>query len=321
MTNDVDKSITLKKSYGYFRLLLKSNPTKLDYVLLVVGILAAMAAGVPFPLLGVLFGALVDELNSASCANSQDRNVGNLQSSVNKKVILIVYVAIANFFSIYIHTGCWSLFGERLVRRMRENYFRGLLRQELAFFDTLPAGDVASCLTSDIETIRSGVSEKAGIVLSSFSYLFGAYVVAFIKDAKLAGMLVSLIPAYIVMAAIGGRYVGRYQSRMSKHIGAATSTASECLSNVPLVQAFGASARLEAKFAMRLQKAQRHSLKKAVAAATQFGFLFFIAYSANALAFWQGSQTIAAGSGTNGSGVTVGAVYTVIFLLVDGKFR
>ncbi|KAL8724860.1 MAG: hypothetical protein Q9166_007714 [cf. Caloplaca sp. 2 TL-2023] len=308
---------TPKKTYGYLRLLFKSNPSRLDVFYLVVGILAAMAAGVPFPLLGVLFGELVDELNTASCAKSQNQDVGNLQSSVNTKVVLIVYVSIANFFAIYIHTGCFSLFGERLVRRLREDYFRGLLRQEIAFFDNLPAGDVASCLTSDIETIRSGVSEKVGIVISSFSYLLGAYVVSFIKDAKLAAMLVSLVPAYILMASVGGRYVGRYTSQVSEQIGAATSIASECLSNVALIQAFGASARLEAKFTMKLRKVQKIGLKRAVAAATQFGFLFFIAYSANALAFWQGARTIANG---NGHGITAGAVYTVIFLLVDASF-
>ncbi|KAL8971552.1 MAG: hypothetical protein Q9183_001000 [Haloplaca sp. 2 TL-2023] len=275
-----------------------------------------MAAGAPFPLLGILFGELVDELNTASCANSQDRPTGGLQTSVNKKVILIVYVSIANFFSIYIHTGCWSLFGERLVRRLREDYLRGLLRQEVAFFENLPAGDVASALTSDVELVRTGTSEKVGIVISSFSYLLGAYIVAFIKDVKLAAMLVCLIPAYLAMALIGGKYLGKYTSGVSKHIGAATSIVSECLSNVALVQAFGASARLEAKITTKLQKARKNGLKKAAVAATQFGCLFFIAYSANALAFWQGSRSIADGKA---SGVTAGAVYTVIFLLVDGK--
>ncbi|KAL8928056.1 MAG: hypothetical protein Q9172_001111 [Xanthocarpia lactea] len=306
-----------KRSYGYLRLLLKSDLSTLDVFYLLLGFLAAMAAGAPFPLLGILFGELVDELNTASCAKRQNQDARNLQTSVNTKVILIVYVSIANFLAIYIHTGCFSLFGERLVRRMRENYFRSLLRQEIAFFENLPAGDVASCLTSDIETIRSGVSEKVGIVISSFAYLLGAYVVSFIKDAKLAAMLVSLVPAYMLMATIGGRYVGRYTSRVSEHIGSATAIASECLSNIALVQAFGASARLEARFATKLQKAQKDGLKKAFAAAAQFGFLFFIAYSANALAFWQGARTIAKGSD---SGITAGAVYTVIFLLVDASF-
>ena len=250
-----------------------------------IGTLAAIAAGIPFPLLGVLFGKLVDELNTGACASSRNQSVPSLQASVNAKVLLILYITIANFFAIYIHTGCWSLFGERLVRRLRENYFRGLLRQELAFFDTFPAGDMATRLTDDIETLRSGTSEKVGIVISSFSYLCGAYVVAFTKHPSLAGILLCLFPAYCAMALVGGRYVGRFTGRMTEHTGAATSIASECLSNVSLIHAFGAHARLEAKFALNLEHAQKAGLKKAVATATQAGFLFFIAYSADALAF------------------------------------
>ena len=260
----------------------------------------------------------MDDLNSASCVSSQGPSSEKLQASVNYKVLLIVYITIANFCAIYIHAGCWSMFGERLVRRMRESYFKGLLRQEVGFFDSLPAGDVTQRLTSDIETIRTGTSEKVGIVISSFSYLCGAYIVAFMKEPRLAGMLVCLIPTYLAMGTVGGKYVGKYTGRMSQHIGAATAIASECLSNVAVVQAFGASARLEAKFAENLRKGQKDGLKKAVAAAMQFGFLFFIAYSANALAFWQGSTTIARTAEDGGSGITTGAVYTVIFLLVDG---
>ena len=314
------KSMALNKGFSYARLLCRNIPTKLDALLLAVGILAAVAAGIPFPLLGVLFGQFVDELNTATCEGSRDFDTGNLQLSVNRKVLLVVYITIANFAAIYIHTGCWSLFGERLVRRLRRCYFRSLLRQEIAFFEELPAGEVSARLTGDMETIRAGTSEKVGICISSFSYLLAAYLVAFMQNARLAGMLVCLIPAYSGMAVIGSRYVGRYTSRMSDHIAAAISIASEALSNVALVHAFGAHRRLEAKLSLCLERAKKDGLKKAVAAATQFGLLFFIAYSANALAFWQGSKIIAATADAGGSGITAGAVYTIIFLLVDGKF-
>ncbi|KAL9613823.1 MAG: hypothetical protein Q9167_001670 [Letrouitia subvulpina] len=171
-----------------------------------------------------------------------------------------------------------------------------------------------------MEMIRSGTSEKVGICISSFSYLTGAYVVAFTKDARLAGMLTSLVPAYILMATLGGRYVGRYTSLMSDHIAAATAVASEALSNMALVQAFGANRRLERKFTLSLGKARREGIKRAAVAAVQAGLLFFIAYSANALAFWQGSRTAAATTRGDESDITIGAVYTVIFLLVDASF-
>lgn len=59
----------------------------------------------------------------------------------------------------------------------------------MAFFDNLPAGEVPTRLTTDMETIRIGASEKVGIFISSFAYLVGAYIVAFLKVPRLAAVL------------------------------------------------------------------------------------------------------------------------------------
>ncbi|KAK6595557.1 Leptomycin B resistance protein pmd1-like protein 4 [Botrytis cinerea] len=307
-----------KQSGQYLRLLLSSDPEPLDYVLLVVGLITSVASGVPFPLLGILFGQLVDDLNSTSCSTSSTSSA-SLTDGVVTKVLDVIYVTIANFCLIYIHTGCWSLLGERLVRRLRMRYLDVLLRQEVAFFDTLPSGEVASRLDVDLQTIQTGTSEKVGIFIASISYFVASYVVSFIKSAKLAGMLISLVPAYLLMALVGGHFTQKYASRMSDHVAAATAIASAGLSNMSLVQAMGASSRLEAVYARHIGAAQREGIMKAIVASVQLGCLYFIAYSANALAFWQGSREIAASVDT-GSGTTVGAVYTVIFLLVDSSF-
>jgi len=279
-----------KQGSQYFRLLLSSNPEPLDYVLLSVGALVSIAAGIPFPLLGILFGQLVDDLNAASCSESS--NPSSISSGVQGKVLLVVYVTIANFVLIYIHTGCWSLLGERLVRRLRRTYLDVLLRQEIAFFDTLPSGEVASRLDVDLQTIQTGTSEKVGICIASLSYFVTSYVVAFIKSAKLAGMLFSLVPAYLLMALVGGHFTKKYVGRVSDHVAAATAIASAGLSNMPLVQSLGASIRLEAVFSKHLALAEKSGIMKSFVASIQLGCLYFIAYSANALAFWQGSREI-----------------------------
>ena len=48
------------------------------------------------------------------------------------------------------------------------------------------------------------------------------------------------------------------------------------------------------------------------------GLLYFIAYAANALSFWEGSRLIADAVENGGNGTSVGAVYTVIFVMLDG---
>jgi ATP-binding cassette subfamily B (MDR/TAP) protein 1 len=306
-----------KQSGQYLRLLVSSGPETLDYVLLIVGFISSIASGVPFPLLGILFGQLVDDLNSTSCSTSATTDTSSITNGVRTKVLDVIYVTIANFVLIYVHTGCWSLLGERLVRRLRRTYLNVLLRQEVAFFDKLPSGEVASRLDVDLQTIQTGTSEKVGIFIASISYFVASYVVAFIKSATLAGMLISLIPAFLSMALVGGHFTQKYASRVSDHVAAATAIASAGLSNMPLVQAMGASSRLEAVYANHIGLAQKEGMKKAFVASVQLGCLYFIAYSANALAFWQGSREIASSVDKNGSNTTIGAVYTVIFLLVD----
>ncbi|KAK5206376.1 hypothetical protein LTR41_007814 [Exophiala xenobiotica] len=308
----------IRKSFRYIELLVSADPTSLDYSLLLTGTVCAIASGVPFPLIGILFGQLIDNFNSATCtADEQTGNQPDYQGQVNSKILLILYLAIAQFITIYVHLTCWSLGGARLAQRLRESYLRNLLRQEPSFFDNVTPGEVASRLNGDIQTIRSGTSEKVGICLSSASFFVTAYIVAFIKDTKLAGMLIWLFPAYFLMSLVGSHYIEKYSELVSTHAASAASISAEALSNVIVVHAFGASARLEKIFSQHQASSEREGVKKAFATGVQSGVMYFIAYAGNALAFWQGSKQIAHAVSVDSTGASVGKVFTVIFIMVE----
>ncbi|KAL7804794.1 ABC multidrug transporter SitT [Trichoderma aethiopicum] len=308
----------VQKLAGYPRLILAGNPSNLDKSLLISGIVCAIASGVPFPLIGIIFGQLLNDFNTATCDQSDTPgSATQLQGGINHKILMIVYLAVAQFFTIGAHLFCFSTFGARLAQRLRERYLQNLLRQEPSYFDNLPPGEVASRLSADIQTIRSGTSEKVGICLASVSFFVTAYIVAFIKDHDLAAMLISLIPAYFLMSFVGSHYIERYAGLMSDYAASAASIASEALSNLAVVQAFGANKRLEQKFSDALQSSEREGLKKSLAVGIQSGVLYFVAYSANALAFWQGSKSIADFAEYHSNGASVGATFTVIFILVE----
>ncbi|KAI1313495.1 multidrug/pheromone exporter, ABC superfamily [Xylaria venustula] len=308
--------------FGYFHLLNYAEPTPLDYTLLIVGTISSIGAGIPFPILGILFGQLVDDLNGATCATegaTGSQSPEEYQAAINQKVILVVVAAVVQFALIYIYGVCWNLFGERLAHRLREKYLRSLLRQEVSFFDKLAAGEVSSRLSADINAIKDGTSEKVGVYLGVLSLFITSYIIAFIKGAKLAGILVSLVPAFLIMTFGGGYYIGKYATRASEHIAAASSIALESLSNVMVVHAFRANDRLEAKFAAQLNAAKKESTKKAVAVGIQSGLLYFIAFAASGLAYWQGSIIIADVVAGRLEGTSVGSIYTIIFILIDAS--
>ncbi|KAI0396934.1 P-loop containing nucleoside triphosphate hydrolase protein [Xylariaceae sp. FL0594] len=316
-------SKVFRSVFRYFHLLNYAEPPLFDYVLLVTGTITSIGAGIPFPILGILFGELVDDLNGATCAveaeNGATATARAYQDAINRKVVLVVAAALAQLGLIYVYGVCWNLFGERLSHRLREKYFRSLLRQEVTFFDRLPAGEVSSRLSADIATIRNGTSEKVGVYLGVVSLFVTSYIIAFIKGARLAGILVSLVPAFLLMTFVGGHYVGKYATKASEHIAAASSIALESLSNVVVVHAFRANDRLESKFALQLSSAKREGIKKAVAVGIQSGLLYFIAFAACGLAYWQGSITIADVVEGRTEGTTVGSIYTIIFILVDAS--
>jgi ABC-type multidrug transport system fused ATPase/permease subunit len=307
--------------FGFVSLLFYADPTWLDKLFVCVGFVASIAAGVPFPLIGIVFGQVIDSFNSADCGNEQASSAADgSQSSINDKILLMVYIAVAIFVLTYVHIVCWNLASQRLAQRVRERYLKSLLRQDIAFFDKLQAGEVSSRLNGDVQAIETGTSQKVGVFLTCISFCVTAYVIAFIKDSKLAGMLISLIPAFLLMTVVGGHYVQKYSTRVSNHFAAASSIASEALSHVGLVHALGAHSRLEDKFRDHLTSAKKEGIRKAFAAAIQAGLLYFIALAANALAYWQGSRKIADTVQFGGS-ATVGDTYTVIFVLVDGENR
>ena len=60
----------------------------------------------------------------------------------------------------------WVYTGERLTRQIRERYLRAILRQNIAYFDKIGAGEITTRITSDTHLIQDGISEKVPMALS-----------------------------------------------------------------------------------------------------------------------------------------------------------
>ncbi|KAI0890753.1 leptomycin B resistance protein pmd1 [Annulohypoxylon maeteangense] len=305
-----------QKALTFFRLLLCTEPTWLDVTLMVAGFIFAIAAGVPYPLIAIQFGRLVDNLNGAACDVQSNIDATEYQGTIASVLTQLVAIAAAQFVLVYLHSVCWNIQSQRLMHRLRDRYLRHLLRQEPGFFDNKHAGELSARLDEEFTAIQTGTSEKVGRLIGQLSFFVTAYIVAFIRQPVLAGILVSLVPAFLLLTVAGSYYFKRFAGKSAVSFAAGGSIASEALSHISVVQAFGAGPRLEAKFSRHMALARKFGIKKALVAGVQAGLLYFISYSSNALAYWQGSRMIA--DSLNGKGsATFGQIYSVVFLLVD----
>lgn len=56
---------------------------------------------------------------------------------------------------------CWRMIGERSALRMRREYLKAVLRQEVGFFDTeVSTGEVMQSISSDVAQIRDVMGDK-----------------------------------------------------------------------------------------------------------------------------------------------------------------
>ncbi|KAK7214136.1 hypothetical protein V2G26_021314 [Clonostachys chloroleuca] len=317
------QSNIFKDFFIFFRLLFAAQPTWIDYFLIVFGTLCAAGAGVPFPLMGVLFGQLVDDFNGATCAADENTAQGGgdafqFESAINAKVIKTAWIGAIAFALIYFYLTAWGIISQRLAQRLRNQYLAALLRQPPAFFDTRgAAGVVSSRLQGDITAVQAGTSEKVGTILTTFSFIITVFVIAFSQQPRLAGILISMLPVFLISAVLGGRYLSKYVGKQNEASSAASSIASEALEHISVVQAFSAAPRLESVFGRHMAQSRKHAMVKAAVAAVQTGMLYFVAYSANALAFWQGSIRIADSLTDENGNSTIGQIYAIVYLLID----
>jgi ATP-binding cassette, subfamily B (MDR/TAP), member 1 len=56
---------------------------------------------------------------------------------------------------------CWRMIGERSALRMRREYLKAVLRQEVGFFDTeVSTGEVMQSISSDVAQIQDVMGDK-----------------------------------------------------------------------------------------------------------------------------------------------------------------
>jgi ATP-binding cassette subfamily B (MDR/TAP) protein 1 len=133
-------------------------------------------------------------------------------------------------------------------------------------------------LTSDAQTVQSGTAEKVGLFLQSVSYFVATFIVGFILNARLTGILMAaVIPSMTLVVITGTTLLDRYSKQASDSTTAAASIASGAIKAVQVVQAFDASGPLLTEHKDNLRKAMICGVRKSVAGAFLLGSVFFIA--------------------------------------------
>jgi len=107
-------------------------------------------------------------------------------------VLYFVYLAIAEFITVYVATVGFIYTGEHISAKIREHYLESCMRQNIGFFDKLGAGEVTTRITADTNLIQDGMSEKVSITLAAVATFFAAFIIGKLSLGGGAAIPVSL---------------------------------------------------------------------------------------------------------------------------------
>ncbi|KAL1969025.1 hypothetical protein VTN77DRAFT_859 [Rasamsonia byssochlamydoides] len=282
-----------------------------DWIIIFISAICAIAGGAALPLFTILFGQLTTAfqgivLNTIS--------YDDFYHQLTKYVLYFVYIGIAEFGTIYIATVGFIYTGEHIAQKIREKYLQAILRQNIAYFDNLGAGEITTRITADTNLIQDGISEKVGLTLTAIATFITAFVIAYVKYWKLALICTSTIVCLVMVMGGGSRFIVRFSKQSLESYGAGGSVAEEVLSSIRTATAFGTQDRLAQKYEHHLKEAEKWGVRLQTILAVMVGAMFGIMYLNYGLGFWMGSRFLV------DRDVGVGQILTILMSILIGSF-
>jgi ATP-binding cassette, subfamily B (MDR/TAP), member 1 len=193
-------------------------------------------------------------------------------------VLYFLYLGIAQFVTIYIATLGFIYTGEHMSGKIREEYLASILRQNIALFDKLGAGELVTRITSDTNLVQDGMSEKVPLAVTAVATFVTAFVIAFLKYWKLALILTSTVFATALVMMTGLRILVKYKKKTLDAYSLGGTLAEEVLSSMRNSIAFGTQQKLAKHYDTYLTEAKEWGFRLKVILGVMIACWFCIIY-------------------------------------------
>lgn len=190
--------------------------------------------------------------------------------------------------------------GERVVADIRRALFDRVLGLSPAFFERLMTGEVLSRITTDTTLILSLIGSSVSIALRNSLILLGGLVLMLATSAKLAGLVLLIVPVVVVPIIVLGRRLRNLGRENQDWIANSSGAASEALSSVQTVQAFTHEPQTRAAFAEVTEKSFLSAKTRIGTRALLTIFVIFLVFTGIVGVLWMGARDVRAGVMTAG---------------------
>ena len=190
--------------------------------------------------------------------------------------------------------------GERVAADMRAALFAQVLRLSPAYFETMRTGDVLTRLTTDTAQLQGLIGAAVSQWLRSAVVAAGALVMLVVTSAKLALLIVAVIPLVVLPMVVFGRRERKLSRSAQDRIADLGAYAEETTNALRTVQAFTHEAVDRARFGARVENSIGAALRRARMRAALILSVVVLGFGAITLSLWAGGLEVVHGRMSGG---------------------
>ncbi|KAK4429751.1 putative multidrug resistance protein [Sesamum alatum] len=278
----------------------------IDKLLMLLGTLGSIGDGLMSPLNMFVLSGIIDEYATSS------QSISN--KVVDKYALRLLYVALGVGVSAFFEGLCWTRTAERQTSRIRTEYLRSVLRQDVGFFDTQGASSttfkVVSSISADAHSIQAVIAEKIPNCLVDLSAFVFGLIVAFLLSWRLA---LASLPCALCFIAPGvgfGKLMMSLGTKSKDAYEVAGSVVEQCISSIRTVYSYVGESQTLDRFSRALQDSMKLGIKQGFAKGLMIGSMGIV-FAVWAFESWAGSVLVIK-RGESGGRVFIASVCIVL---------
>jgi ABC-type multidrug transport system fused ATPase/permease subunit len=298
------------------------KPYKWKFILSLVFIALSTFTTSLFPL---FLGKMIDAVSpGATIPNMGGGDIGlkagfslkDIHWSLNTTLLLIfIQLGLQTVFS-FMRVYLLTEVGERSLADMRRDVYSKLLSMPMSFFSEKRVGELSNRISSDLSQIQDALSYTLAEILRGIFTLVIGLAFIFWISAKLALVMLSIVPLIAILAVVFGKRIRKMSRRAQDQLAESGTIVQETFSGISVVKAFTNELYEIGRYVKSIYAVVDTAISNARYRGAFVSFMIFSVFGSIAIVMWFGARMIQSGQLTIGS-LTM---FVIFSMFVGGTF-
>ena len=262
------------------RLLALAKPEWRRLAVATVFLLVGGAASLAYP---KVIGVLIDAALAGGAA------------TINRAAVAMGIIFVVQAVAVALRYYLFSIAGERIVTRLREQVYRSIIDQEIGFFDLRKTGELTSRITADATVMQNTVSVNLSMGLRNLVMVVGGLALLVVSSPRLTVLMLALVPPVALGAVVVGRRLSKLSKTAQDALARANEAAEEAIAGIRTVRSFAREEAEVERYGGRIWESFGVSRRRIRVVALFIGAMNLAAFGSVSGVLWFGGRMVMAG--------------------------